>query len=88
MVNGRTPRMGDHIHFCLYYPEEVVGQERAGLVAYVHPDNAINLVYLTGGQPFEPDNQPYFTEYKIQRYHDATGAVNTWHYSDECPNGL
>jgi hypothetical protein len=87
------PRMGDPINFVLYYSEPVaddpniIGQSRAGWISYVHPDDgSVNLMYMVGGQPNEPDNPPLggAMERKIRVHYDPTGKTpRTWHYPSD-----
>ena len=93
-----TPKLGQDVHFVLYYPEEFRGQCRAGKINYVNVDGTCNITYFTArqkliaesGEVFEPDNPPDFTEFKFKRRHDPTaepGENGTWHYPGECPYG-
>lgn len=90
---GRGPKLGDCIHFVLYYSDPVpndtniIGHCRSGLVCLLHEDDgSIDLNYMTGRQPNEPDNPPDFWEHKIRRHHawpPEVGENGTWHYCRE-----
>jgi hypothetical protein len=95
----RTPKLGEAVHFVLYYSfpvaddPNIIGSCRAGWINH-HlnaDDGSQNLTYLPAKQPNEPDNDPFFVEFKFRRHRDPSGApgVNgTWHYPEECPSGL
>lgn len=86
---ARQPRLGDCLHFVLYYSEptpddpSVIGQHRAGFVSFVHEDGTVDLNYMTGRKPNEPDNPPDFWEHKIRRPHAWPPEPSTWHFCRE-----
>lgn len=85
----RQPKVMDCVHFMLYLPEEFVGQERGGLIAFLREDDGtVDLNYFTGRQTIrgipEPDNPPDFIEHKIRVPYDNAGrAPRTFHYCEE-----
>lgn len=89
---ARVPKMGDDIEFVLYYSDPVpddpniIGAFRAGWIAYVHDDGTVNLLYMVGGQPNEPDNPPVAggLERKLRVPYDPTGkTLRSWHYPSD-----